>query len=205
MLSVTQLECVRGDRRLFSNVNFVINAGGLLQIEGRNGCGKTSLIRLLCGLSRPERGEIHWRGATISELGEAYRADVLYLGHANGIKDELSAVENLLTMARIGSEPLDERGARGALAALGLQGSEDLPAKALSQGQKRRVALARLTTTRKPLWLLDEPVAALDRSAAIWFESILATHLAGSGVAVLTTHQEICTPNGSSQHLRLAD
>jgi heme exporter protein A len=205
ILSATQLQCVRGNRRLFSGVSFAINAGGLLHVEGCNGCGKTSLMRLLCGLSRPEQGEIRWRGRPISALGDEYRADVLYLGHSNGVKDELSALENLLAMARIGSEPLEEGGARDALAALGLQGSEDLPAKALSQGQKRRVALARLTTTRKPLWLLDEPVAALDRSAAIWFESMLATHLARSGVVVLTTHQEICTPSGSSQRLRLAD
>jgi heme exporter protein A len=205
MLSATRLECVRGDRRLFSGVSFAVEPGGLLQVEGRNGCGKTSLMRLLCGLSRPERGEIRWRGTPICELGEEYRADVLYLGHANGVKDELSAMENLLASARIGGEPLGEDGAREALAALGLQGSDDLPAKSLSQGQKRRVALARLTTTRKPLWLLDEPVASLDSSAAAWFESMLATHLGRSGVVVLTTHQEICTPSGSSQRLRLAD
>jgi heme exporter protein A len=205
MLSATQLECVRGERRLFTGVNFTIDPGGLLHVEGRNGSGKTSLMRLLCGLSRPERGEIRWRGTPISELGEEYRADVLYLGHSNGVKDELSALENLLASARIGGELLSEDDAREALAALGLQGSEDLPAKSLSQGQKRRVALARLTTTRKPLWLLDEPVASLDRSAATWFESMLAAHLARSGVVVLTTHQDICTPSGSSQRLRLAD
>jgi heme exporter protein A len=205
MLSATQLECVRGERCLFSGVSFAVDPGGLLHVEGRNGSGKTSLMRLLCGLSRPERGEISWRGTPISELGEEYRADVLYLGHANGVKDELSALENLLASARIGGERLGEDDAREALATLGLQGSEDLPAKSLSQGQKRRVALARLTTTRKPLWLLDEPVASLDRSAATWFESMLTTHLGRSGVVVLTTHQEICTPSGSSQRLRLAD
>src|ERR1700674_382859 len=205
MLSATPLECVRGDRRLFSDVSFAIDPGGLLHVEGRNGCGKTSLMRLLCGLSRPERGQIRWRGAPISELGEEYRADVLYLAHSNGVKDELSALENLLASARIGGEPLSEDGAREALAALGLHGREDLPAKLLSQGQKRRVALARLTPTRKPLWLLGEPVASLDRSAATWFESMLATHLGRGGVVVLTTHQEVCTPSGSSQHLRLAD
>lgn len=205
MLSATQLECVRGDRRLFSGVSFAVDPGALLHVEGRNGSGKTSLMRLLCGLSRPERGEIRWRGTLISELGEEYRADVLYLGHSNGVKDELSALENLLASARIGGEPLDEDEARDALGALGLQGREDLPAKSLSQGQKRRVALARLKITRKPLWLLDEPVASLDRPAAEWFESMLATHLGRSGVVVLTTHQEICTPSGSSQRLRLAD
>jgi heme exporter protein A len=205
MLSATQLECVRGERCLFSGVSFAVDPGGLLHVEGRNGSGKTSLMRLLCGLSRPERGEISWRGTPISELGEEYRADVLYLGHANGVKDELSALENLLASARIGGERLAEDDAREALATLGLQGSEDLPAKSLSQGQKRRVALARLTTTRKPLWLLDEPVASLDRSAATWFESMLTTHLGRSGVVVLTTHQAICRPSGSLQRLRLAD
>jgi heme exporter protein A len=204
VLTATQLECIRGNRRLFFGIDFAVEPGNVLRIEGANGSGKTSLMRMICGLRKPDGGEIYWQAQQIDELGEQYRAQVAYLGHANGVKNELSAIENLRMSAQLAGEVISEEEAYSALKRLGLAGREDLPSKVLSQGQKRRVALARLLVTKKSLWLLDEPVASLDNQAVETVEAMLQAHLAQGGMALLTTHQPICTPSHSTQYLRLS-
>ena len=203
MLEATSLECQRGDRRLFSGVGLRLEAGEALHVGGENGCGKTSLLRMLCGFSPPLAGEIRWQGETIGRLGEAFRREIFYLGHTNAIKDELTPLENLLSAASLAEQPLDEGGALEALETFGLAGREDLPCRYLSQGQKRRVALARLVNERRPLWLLDEPFVALDVAAVDWLAQIISAHLQRGGMAIMTTHQAVEIPAGAVRELRI--
>lgn len=204
MLAISDLACVRGGRPLFSGLGFTLEPGGRLHVGGENGAGKTSLLRMLCGLSPPETGEIRWQGRPIGELGDEYRQAVMYLGHHNALKDDLTALENLrITAALAGAEVGEEDGV-ALLRRAGLVGREDLPVRVLSQGQKRRVALARLLWSRAPLWILDEPFVALDVAAVTWLAGIIGAHVAGGGMAILTSHQEVDIPGGTAQHLRLA-
>lgn len=191
MLEACDLECVRGGRRLFAGVGFRLEAGELLALQGDNGSGKTSLLRQLCGLSPPAAGEIRWRGQAIGRLGEDYRRELCFLGHHNAIKEELSPLENLMTTAHMAGSPLATAEALAALAAFGLAGCEDLACRHLSQGQKRRVALARLVHDQHPLWLLDEPFVALDSNAVEHVAALVGSHLRQGGLAVLTTHQSV--------------
>lgn len=191
MLTANDLECVRGTRRLFSGVSFALEPGECLLLQGPNGSGKTSLLRILCGLARPERGEVAWRGQPIGRLAEEFRAEVLYCGHANALKDDLTPLENLLAAAALEGVPVSVRQAREALAALGIERLERLPVRALSQGQKRRVALARLAITERALWILDEPLTSLDVGAAATLGGLLDGHLEQGGLAILTSHQPI--------------
>ena len=165
MLEADNLECVRGERRLFAGLGFKLEAGELLYLQGKNGAGKTSLLRMLIGLLPPETGEIRWKGQSINS--EEFRTDLCYLGHLNAIKEELTPLENLLAAARLADEALTEDDAIDALEQVGLAGREDLACKYLSQGQKRRVALARLVKEKRPLWILDEPFVALDAAAVV--------------------------------------
>lgn len=191
MLQGNNLECVRGDRTLFSGINFSIKPGELMQVRGPNGSGKTSLLRMLCGLAVPSSGEVCWNGSNISSLGEDYFSIVTYLGHLSGVKDDLTAVENLRITSALSGKEIDEKLAYGALQKMGLEGRETLLAKLLSQGQKRRVALARLLLVNTKLWILDEPLTALDVSAIELIKNILEQYLAQNGMVILTTHQEM--------------
>ncbi len=191
MLEALDLACQRGHRVLFTGLSFALTAGELLLVAGPNGSGKTSLLRILCGLSQPAQGEVRWAGRRIHDLGEAFRSQLFYLGHHNGVKDDLTALENLRINAALGGDPLSVDAALAALDRIGLSGREDLPVKALSQGQRRRVALARLLVSRAPLWILDEPLTALDARAIGLIQDRLAAHLAQGGMAVITTHQPI--------------
>lgn len=204
MLEADNLECVRGERRLFAGLGFRLGAGELLYLQGRNGAGKTSLLRMLIGLLPPAAGEIRWRGEAIGRAGEAFRADLCYLGHLNAIKEELTPLENLLAAARLAGEALSEDDALDALEQVGLAGREDLACKYLSQGQKRRVALARLVKERRPLWVLDEPFVALDVAAVDWLAGLISAHLQRGGLAVMTTHQLVDIPAGTIRELRLS-
>ena len=204
MLSVSHLACVRGDRRLFSGLAFSLEAGGRLHVGGENGAGKTSLLRILCGLAPAEAGEIRWHGEPIHELGDEYRQAVLYLGHHNALKEELTALENLRIAAALAGVRLGEDEGVDLLRRAGLLGREDLPVRVLSQGQKRRVALARLLWSKAPLWILDEPFVALDVAAVGWLAGVIGAHVAGGGMAVLTSHQEVDIPGGTAQTLRIA-
>lgn len=190
-LAVSELAVWRGDRCLFSGLNVGLNAGEMLYVSGANGSGKTTLLRMLCGLVLPEQGSICWAGKNIRELGDDYHRELFYFGHLNAIKEELSGLENLQMSAAMTGQPVTETQAIEALDRMGLEGYEDLPAKVLSQGQKRRVALARLLLTRARLWVLDEPFTALDIVAIEHLRDTLRAHLMAQGMVVLTTHQQV--------------
>jgi heme exporter protein A len=204
MLQATGLECVRGDRSLFSGVSFALARGTLLHVQGPNGSGKTSLLRILAGLAQPEQGRIDWNGRPVRELGDQYRATLAYLGHQNAIKDDLSAVENLLVSERLAGGDIDAPRAREALAGLGLGRHADLPTRVLSQGQKRRAALARLAFRAQcRLWVLDEPFVALDAAAVTRLGEIIAGHARDGGIVVMTTHQAVDVPAARTEVLAL--
>ncbi|MBA2733947.1 MAG: cytochrome c biogenesis heme-transporting ATPase CcmA [Acidobacteria bacterium] len=203
-LEANALECVRGGRRLFHNLSFSLGAGELLEVSGPNGSGKTSLLRMLCGLLSPIAGEILWQGANTRTLKEEYLKELAYLGHANGVKPELSARENLRFTGALTNRRPDEGKIAIALERMGLGDSEAMPARALSQGQQRRLALARLLIGEKVLWVLDEPLTALDSAAVQLIQSVLAEHLEAGGMAVLTTHQPLDIRAGKSRRIHLA-
>jgi heme exporter protein A len=204
MLEASNLECIRGERRLFAGVGFRLEGGEMLYLQGKNGSGKTSLLRMLCGLTPPADGGIFWRGAAIDTLGEDFRAELCYLGHHNAIKEELTPLENLLASAKLAEESLSEDAALDALEQVGLRGREDLACRYLSQGQKRRVALARLVHERRALWILDEPYVALDTAAVTLVAGLIGAHLQRGGLTVLTTHQSVDVPAGTVRELRLS-
>lgn len=189
MLNVVGLECRRGGRALFRDLAFALNSGELLHIQGVNGSGKTSLLRILAGLSRQEAGEVQWNGADIRESREDYASSLLYLGHQPAVKDDLTVAENLAVSCRLAGIEPSFHGMEMALETVGLARRINLPARVLSQGQRRRLALARLWLDQRPLWVLDEPFTALDVHATALLESRLEQHLTGGGMVVLTTHQ----------------
>lgn len=191
MLNADRLACERGGRCLFRDLAFSLRAGELLTVQGSNGSGKTSLLRMLCGFSSPAAGEIRWQGTPVMRLGGDYRREICYLGHLNALKDDLTPLENLQTAAALSADALAAGAANAALAALGLTGCEDLPCRHLSQGQRRRVVLSRLIHERRPLWVLDEPFVALDAAAVEQVAGLIADHLQRGGLAVLTTHQPV--------------
>jgi heme exporter protein A len=201
MLEGTDLACIRGDRLLFSGLDLRLAAGECLLVEGENGSGKTSLLRLLAGLARPSAGGVLWRGRGLPAWGGAYGAEMAYLGHKGGVKRELSALDNLRFQAILGGRT-DAPDLLKALARVGLAGFEDEPVGHLSAGQERRVAYARLLVRRPPLWILDEPLTALDRAGCALITGLLAEHLRGGGVAVLTSHQPLHHGDGPGFPMR---
>jgi heme exporter protein A len=203
-LAANALECVRGGRKLFQSLSFSLEAGELLEVSGPNGSGKTSLLRMLCGLLAPSDGEILWQGTNIQTLKEEYLSRLAYLGHANGVKAELSASENLRISSGLAGVSPDAEKIGAALERMGLEEREAFAAKTLSQGQQRRLALARLLVSGKALWVLDEPLTALDKRAVHLVESVIAEHLEGGGMAVLTTHQPLDVGAGKSARIHLA-
>jgi heme exporter protein A len=196
MLSAHGLTCVRGDRRLFAQLDLAVNPGEWLHVRGENGAGKTSLLRLLAGLSQPAEGEIRWCGQPIQASDSTYRHNLLFFGHHGALKEDLTALENLGFSAAMDGATFGEAEALAALYKFGLKGREELPVRVLSAGQKRRVMLARLALRKAPLWVLDEPFTALDVKAVDLLSQLITDHVAGGGMAVLTSHQTMPIPGG---------
>jgi heme exporter protein A len=191
MLEARELEATRGNVTLFRGLGFTLGPGALLRVTGANGSGKTSLLRALCGLLMPAAGEVRWNGADIRVLREEYWKNLAYVGHADALKDDLTVEENLAINCALAGLGISPSRSRVALASFGLAGRERLPARALSQGQRRRAALARLAVSEAlPLWILDEPFAALDMAAVERVQQLAGEHLASGGMVVLTSHQE---------------
>ncbi|XBS68673.1 cytochrome c biogenesis heme-transporting ATPase CcmA [Acerihabitans sp. KWT182] len=191
MLEAKNLSCIRDDRVLFSRLCFQVSPGEIVQIEGGNGTGKTSLLRILAGLLRPDAGEVCWRRRDIRRVREAYHRSLLYIGHQAGIKLSLTPLENLSFYQAACGGPRDEKAIWHALEQAGLLGYEELPAAGLSAGQQRRVALARLWLSPARLWLLDEPFTAIDRQGVDRLLSLFDAHSTERGIVMLTTHQAL--------------
>ena len=204
MLAASQIECVRGNRRLFRDLSFRLEAHQALRVRGENGSGKTSLLRIVAGLSPAESGSVSWNDGNIHTLGEDYLRDLLFLGHSNGLKDDLSPVENLRYALALAGVVADEPDLRESLAEQGLDAIADLPVKLLSQGQKRRVALTRLSfSAEKPLWILDEPFTALDAAAEERLARTITKQSHRGGMVMFTTHQEVALPGSAMRSLDL--
>lgn len=204
MLEVSNLKCVRGERQLFDGVGFRLESGKLLYLRGANGAGKTSLLRILCGLSPAEAGQILWNGVPIKALGEVYRQDLFYLGHHNALQEALTVSENLAFYAALAGAIPSAADTANALARLGLRACQARLVRHLSQGQKRRVALSRLMLNRAKLWVLDEPFVALDQNAIQLLADLMAAHLSQGGLVVLTSHQHVDIGAAPAQVLELS-
>lgn len=191
-LQADQLGCSRGERHLFKALSFTVAPGEALRVAGSNGSGKTSLLRLLCGLSSPADGQVLWQGQPLRAARASLGASLIYLGHANGVKDDLLAWENVVVASTLAGQPVTRDDACDALERLGLGAAADLPTRVLSQGQRKRVALARLQpNSAQTLWILDEPFTALDQKAVAVLCATLDAHLARGGMLVYTTHQDV--------------
>lgn len=203
MLAVENIQCIRGERTLFQNLSFNVKSGQLLYVQGDNGSGKTTLLRTLSGLSSPQYGKINWNNEDIQSLAEDYTEKVLYIGHLAGIKEDLTPIENLLFAATLSGKNVSREDVITALTQLNIARCADLPTRVLSQGQKRRVALARLWLQDNPLWILDEPFTALDILAINTLTEHIETFVKASGIVIFTSHQEPSFSPHIMQRLRL--
>jgi len=202
-LEIRDLACVRGDRLLFRGLNLTMGGGALVQVTGPNGCGKTSLLRIVCGLALAEDGEVLWNGEG-TRGSERFKQQCAYVGHRDGLKADLSTRENLGFHARLtGGDP---GAVDGAIERLGLAECRDLPAGHMSAGQRRRTALARLLLGRQRLWILDEPFTALDAHGREVAEALLQAHRDADGMTLFTSHQTLGDPalSGCCRELSLA-
>ena len=190
-LEARALACSRGGAALFRDLTFGVTPGEWVALRGPNGSGKTTLLRCVAGLTRPDAGEVLWDGRRTGEAGSAFRADFLYAGHAAGIKDDLSAAENLRDALALRAAPATNDALVDALARVGLDKRRHLPARRLSAGQRRRIGLARLALDPAPLWLLDEPLTAHDDDAQRIFTGLLQRHLERGGLALIATHHDV--------------
>lgn len=204
MLEAQGIACVRGNRRLFAHLSFRLEARRALRVLGENGAGKTSLLRIAAGLAPADEGCLLWNGEAAGALGEDYRREIAFLGHSNALKDDLTALENLDYALSVSGIAADRQALRDELERQGLGVAAQLPVKALSQGQKRRAALARLAfCEERPLWILDEPFAALDAAAVASLAQGLSAHVARGGMLLFTTHQEVDLPGAATDTLDL--
>lgn len=191
-LQAHQLACTRGERQLFRDLNFDVKDGEALWVAGTNGSGKTSLLRMLCGLSLPAEGSVNWNGENVRAIRDEFNSKLIYIGHASGVKDDLLAWESIAITSTLGGKPIGPEDACDALQKMGLAHVAELPVRVLSQGQRKRVALARLQLNlNAPLWILDEPFTALDQRSIADLCVTLNAHLARGGMVIYTTHQEV--------------
>jgi heme exporter protein A len=204
MLEAVNLGCTRGDRRLFVGLNFSVQPGELVELRGANGSGKTSLLRILCGLTSPAEGEVRWQGKAIRSLGEEYSGLVAYLAHQNGVKDELTALENLRIASGVTGNALRPSDAQTILEQVGLSRQQNLPARSLSAGQRRRVALARLLSSKASIWILDEVLTSLDDVAIKLSRQFIGEHLRKGGLAIIATHVELALAADRMQRIELS-
>lgn len=214
LLAGLGLGCRRGERWLFDGLNLALQAGEVVWLRGANGRGKTSLLRLLAGLSAPAAGEVHFRGQRLRAAGPAWRDALLYLGHANGLKDDLTVSESLAFLAAIHGRPTTAEALAAALRATGMHSRRAAPVRSLSQGQRRRAALARLAldlaapadAARGPgVWLLDEPYDALDAEGCALLDGLIADHARRGGAVLLTSHLPLALRDPLPRVLALDD
>ncbi|PJG85289.1 cytochrome c biogenesis heme-transporting ATPase CcmA [Conservatibacter flavescens] len=200
-LHLHNLSCQRGEKCLFSGLELHLQSGDFVQIEGHNGIGKTSLLRIIAGLATPLKGTVHWNGEDIRHNRETFYSDLLYLGHASGIKPELTAWENLKFYQKISASKQGDEILWDVLQIVGLLGREDIVAAQLSAGQQKRIALARLWLSQAPLWILDEPFNAIDKSGVQVLTNLFEQHAERNGIVILTSHQEV--PSNQLKIVRL--
>jgi heme exporter protein A len=192
MLAARALACRRGERLLFERLNFELRAGQVLWLRGANGRGKTSLLRLLAGLSHPADGDVTRSDSTVPQAGAGSTRGFVYIAHANALKDDLSALENLQFLAGLHGDDASAAACTEALRRFGMASRRNAPVRTLSQGQRRRVTLARLALAdARTLWILDEPFDALDAQGAATLNQVLSAHAQGGGAVVLTSHLEL--------------
>ncbi|NNN43315.1 MULTISPECIES: cytochrome c biogenesis heme-transporting ATPase CcmA [Vibrio] len=203
MLEAKNLTAIRDDRVLFEELSFNIQAGELVQVEGRNGTGKTTLLRMITGLGNLDAGQILWKGENIAQDRESFHRDLLFLGHQTGIKRELTPLENLRFYQKVSNSTCEDQPLYQALAKVGLVGVEEVPVAQLSAGQQRRVALARLWLSEHLLWVLDEPLTAIDKQGVWVLEQLFLRHTEVGGMIMLTTHQDMFTDNAKLRKIKL--
>lgn len=189
MLAASNLSCIRGTQTLFTDLSLQLDAGQWLYLQGENGAGKTSLLRILAGLSLPAAGTVTWQNIAINKQRSDYHAEMLYLGHQASLKEDLTLTENLHSLLAMDGLKVTNDAIRDALTRMGLAKRQHLPARVLSAGQKRRGLLARLLLRPAKLWILDEPFNALDVSAVNALQDCLKSHLNNNGMIILTSHQ----------------
>jgi heme exporter protein A len=193
----------RGDRHVLRDVTLAVRGGELLRVAGANGSGKTTLLRVLCGLLPAETGEVYWCGAPIGRDRAGLHAELAWLGHSNALKSDLTARENLASLAGL-RQALSHGEITAALERAGIGRCADLQARALSAGQRRRLALARVALSRASIWLLDEPTTNVDADGVGFVQGLLREHLGGGGLAVVATHHPLLDGEPGSRRLDLA-
>nr|WP_283101518.1 cytochrome c biogenesis heme-transporting ATPase CcmA [Halomonas populi] len=203
-MQARNLACERDDRWLFRQLDLEVEPGQIVRIEGPNGSGKTTLLKILSGQLSDYQGELYWSDRPMREVRDAFLANLLYMGHAPGVKGALTPLENLAWYQALAGDAGSERARMSALASVGLSGFEDVPAAQLSAGQQRRVALARMALIARPLWVLDEPFTAIDREGVAALEQRLLKHARSGGSVLLTTHHDLA-PLGDIKRIRLGD
>jgi heme exporter protein A len=199
-LTLSKLSCIRGGRQLFKGVDCGLSAGQWLYVTGANGVGKTSLLRIICGLSPAESGEVLYQGTPIQKQLDAFHEALCYLGHHNALQESMSVAENLTFTSALANQTVARTRMLAVLERFGLKGRSQQLVRHLSQGQKRRVALSKLALSPARLWVLDEPYVAMDEAGIQMLASLIAEHLAGGGMAIITSHQRVAI-GGIAPHI----